>query len=64
VLGMVAHTGIPATWEAEVGGSWFEASPGNSSRLHWEDKLKKQKDWGHDSTIGPEFNPQYWKKKL
>jgi hypothetical protein len=36
---------IPATWEAEVGESWFEVSQGKSSRPFLKNKLK-QKDWG------------------
>jgi hypothetical protein len=31
---------IPATWEAEVGGSWFEV---NSGKVSWETISEKQK---------------------
>jgi hypothetical protein len=33
---------IPDNWEAEIGGSQFEASPRNSVRLYLKNKLKAQ----------------------
>jgi hypothetical protein len=38
-LGMVTHTIIPATWEAEIGGSLFKSSSGTKVN---ESYLKEQ----------------------
>jgi hypothetical protein len=40
---------IPATWEAQVGVWWSEASPGKSARPHLKNKakIKNKKGWGH-----------------
>jgi hypothetical protein len=66
---------ILATWETEVGGSQFVASPGKVNvRLYLKNKIKqkkKQKDWGHYSNgrvvayqaQGPELKPHYRKGK-
>jgi hypothetical protein len=36
---------IPATQEAEVGGSWSEAGPGKNIETLSEEQAKKQKIW-------------------
>jgi hypothetical protein len=46
---------IPVTWEAEVGGSRYEASLGQSERPYLKTKLKQKKNqgWGGmDGSIG------------
>jgi hypothetical protein len=40
---MVVHNEIPATWEVEVEGSWFEASLGRSLRSYLKNKLKQKR---------------------
>jgi hypothetical protein len=51
--------------EAErLGGSWFEASPANNSvRPCLEKNLFTKKGWWSSEDVGPEFNPQYHKKR-
>lgn len=47
----------PAIWEARVGGSQFEASPGNLGRpCHKREHLK---GWGHSSVVD-----QHWVQSL
>jgi hypothetical protein len=50
-LGMVIHSVIPATWEAEVERSPSKASPGKSVRLYLKSKLK-EKELGGGSLGG------------
>jgi hypothetical protein len=48
---------VPATWDVEIGGSWFETTQGKNERPYLKNKLKMYKDWGHGSSGSPESNP-------
>jgi hypothetical protein len=36
---------IPATQQAEIGGSWYKASLGKSKRTYLKNKLKAKRIW-------------------
>jgi hypothetical protein len=54
---------IPATQEAESGGSWFKASLAKQFKKPYikrkKKKIIKKRDGGVAQGIGPEFKPQY-----
>jgi hypothetical protein len=56
---MIVHICSPATREAEVDGSWFEAILGRVSTRLCEKQTEKEKDWVYGPSgrvLIPEFN--------